>query len=175
MTSAPQRVTWKNEGQIRVFTYKEGLLSKIAHDLQIEATQFEINLNDTGVLASIQTNGLHVLGTMRNGQLDENELRLKDRRDIEHNMKDRILQGALHPVIAFNGELQRTQSTLEVSGTLSLIQRSVPISFVLRENADHWHANVELVPSRWGIKPFRALMGAIKLQDRVRIELQLPL
>jgi hypothetical protein len=33
---------------------------------------------------------------------------------------------------------------------------------------------VPLVPSRWGIAPYRALAGALKLQDRVIVRLSLP-
>ena len=33
---------------------------------------------------------------------------------------------------------------------------------------------VTLTPTRWGIKPFKALMGAIKLKDRVLIRFDLP-
>ena len=33
---------------------------------------------------------------------------------------------------------------------------------------------VELVPSRWGIAAFKALMGAIRVQDRIWVTFDLP-
>ncbi|MEK7291155.1 MAG: hypothetical protein AAB013_04490 [Planctomycetota bacterium] len=52
-----------NSGKLCVYTYKEGFLSAVAHDLLIEATNFTINLNvpaagsnSTSVQAEIQAN-----------------------------------------------------------------------------------------------------------------------
>lgn len=49
-----------------------------------------------------------------------------------------------------------------------------PLALLLGLSRDRLHGEVELTPSRWGIKPFKALMGAIKLQDRVRVRFDLP-
>jgi hypothetical protein len=34
-----------NSGKMSVYTFKEGLLSKLAHDLLIDVTNFKVNLN----------------------------------------------------------------------------------------------------------------------------------
>ncbi len=34
-----------NSGKMSVYTYKEGLLSKLAHDLLIDVKNFKVNLN----------------------------------------------------------------------------------------------------------------------------------
>ena len=41
------------------------------------------------------------------------------------------------------------------------------ITLTVREADGRWRGQIELVPTRWGIQPFKALLGAIKLEDRV--------
>lgn len=60
-----------------------------------------------------------------------------------------------------------------VDGELELKRRKVPLAFRVRNDARTYRAAFELEPSHWGIAPFKAVLGAIRLKDRVRIELEL--
>jgi hypothetical protein len=60
-----------------------------------------------------------------------------------------------------------------VAGELQLAGRGQPLAFDVRNDGGTYRAEFELKPSHWGIAQYRALLGAIKLKDAVRVELAL--
>ena len=75
-----------------------------------------------------------------------------------------------HVMIAL---LDQQGGTVRVRGTLELVGRSAPLELTLRARDGRLVGEVEFKPSRWGIKPYKALAGAIKLQDRVKVRVDL--
>ena len=66
---------------------------------------------------------------------------------------------------------------LTVRGELSLAGASRSVSFGLETTDDgHLTGTLPLIQSEWGIKPYRGLMGALKVRDAVEIvvDVQLP-
>jgi hypothetical protein len=64
-----------SSGKLFVYTFKEGFLSAVAHDLLMEVTDFKANLNVpaggvnlASVDAEIQTNSLKVICAMKDGE-----------------------------------------------------------------------------------------------------------
>ena len=51
--------------------------------------------------------------------------------------------------------------------------RTQEISVKISRADQRYQGSVELIPTRWGIPPFKAVGGTIKLQDRVRVEFDL--
>jgi hypothetical protein len=77
----------------------------------------------------------------------------------------------------------RVQGTYEthVGGTgvsleleLELNGRCASLTFDAQREGESYRARFELVPSRWGIKPYRAFLGALRLRDRIEVELDVP-
>ena len=159
-----------NEGVFHVFTYKDGLLSKVAHDLRLRLTRFEVVVDGDAVSGTFWPAALEVEGPMVRGQLDAGGLSDKDRRDIRGSINDKILLTARHPQATFEG----TRMGARVSGQLTLVGRSAPVDVHLTEDGDRLRGEVTLTPTRWGIKPFKALLGAIKLKDQVLVRFDLP-
>src|SRR5262249_31938193 len=96
-----------------------------------------------------------------------------DRAKIERTMADDVLELRRHPVATFEGSIDR--ATMRVVGKLSLHGRTVELpAFVVRDDGSQLAMEVAFAPSRWGIAPYRALAGALKLQDRVVVKLVLP-
>lgn len=162
--------TPSTDGTIQVFTFKEGLLSKVAHDLRLTLTRFEITRDGDAVRGRFWPETLEVDGAMRGGRLDPGGLKPKDKRDIHQNMTRKVLQTSRHPVV----ELDATRDGARLQGQLTLNGRTQPITCAVSEAGGRLTGRVTLVPSRWGVQPFKALMGAIKLQDRVEISFDLP-
>ncbi len=157
-------------GTVRVFTFKDGLLSKVAHDLQLTLTRFEVTRDGDALTGRFWPATLTVDGSVKGGRVDPGGLRDKDKRDILNNINTKVLHTDRHPVAQFEGQ----RDGARVRGTLTLNGRSQPVDFAVREADGRVTGTVSLVPSRWGIAPFKALMGAIKLQDRVEVRLDLP-
>jgi hypothetical protein len=49
-------------GTLYVFTFKEGLLSKVAHDLRLSVQRFSVQVDGENVVAAIATSALTVDG-----------------------------------------------------------------------------------------------------------------
>lgn len=158
-------------GTFRVYTFKDGLLSRVAHDLQLTLARFEVTVDGDQVTGTFWPDSLSVDGSMVDGRLQPDGLRDKDRREIQGNITDKILNAKRFP----NARLSATRTGDLLTGTLELAGRSAPVRIELRGAAGRVQGEVELVPTRWGIAPFKALLGAIKLQDRVRVVFDLPL
>ncbi|MCA9719408.1 MAG: YceI family protein [Myxococcales bacterium] len=163
-----------SEATIRVFTYKDGLLARLAHDLRLTLERFELELEDGDARGRFWPESLRVDGVMKRGGLDERGLSDGDKQKIIENMRREILLTARHPEITFTGTATRRGDAVAVRGQLELVGRAAPVELTLREAGGRLSGELELTPTRWGVKPYKALAGAIKLQDRVTVRVELP-
>lgn len=161
-------------GRIEVLTFKEGLLSKVAHDLSIRLERFELQTDGARVEGKFALASLSVEGVMHKGVLDAHGLSESDRHDIEGNIQNKVLHTKDHPEATFTGRVTRGEGRHTVRGDLTLAGKTRDIAVEVREADGRWQGEVELVPTRWGIQPFKALLGAIKLQDRVVVRFDFP-
>lgn len=160
--------------QVRVFTFAEGLLSRIAHDLRlhIEPEGVQIQRSGEQVSAAIDPDRFIVDGAMKKSQLDRDALTPRDRNKIVDTIRGEILKTREHPMIRFEGKvLAQGEHVLEVDGELELAGVRAPLGFVATREAGRVKARVTLRPTVWGVRPYKALAGAIRLQDRVVVEL----
>lgn len=156
---------------VHVFTFKEGVLSRVAHDLRLHVERFTIEVEGTRVHASLDPASFVVDGVMQNGRLDATGIGTRDKAKIGQNIREEILRTSRHPKIEFHGTLE--PETLRVAGELELVGVRRPVVVAATRDGDRLHATVILRPSDYGIAPYKALAGAIRVQDRVRIELDL--
>ncbi len=157
---------------ITVFTYKDGLLARLAHDLQLSLAHFEIDREGDQVRGVFWPKSLSVDGVVvAGGKLDRGALSESDRRKIAGNIADSVLHLERFPEARFVGAVVGERA---VEGTLTLAGREAPLRVELRAEGERLRGEVVVVPSRWGIAPYRALAGAIKLQDRVLVKIDLP-
>lgn len=153
-----------NDGTIQVFTFKEGLLSRVAHDLQFHLERWEVTVEDGQVTGRFRPADLRLDGAVKNGRVDPGALKPKDRAQIERNVIE-VLKAGQYSEIGFRGTLEG--DTLR--GELTMTGRAAPIECRVTPADGGYRGRVELKPTRWGIPPYKALMGAIKLQDRVEV------
>ncbi len=156
---------------IRIYTYKDRrkLLSPVAHDLCLEVERFVVDRDGDRVTVRCEAGSIRVEGKVVRGVVES--MRDRDRRDIEKNVQAKVLRTKQHPEVRFEGVFERGR----VSGELSLVGRGVPLDFEVATSGDRLRGRVEFAPSRWGIAPFKALLGAISLEDRVVVEFDVPL
>lgn len=157
------------DAAIYIYTFKEGLLSKLAHDLRLSVTRFDISARGTEIEASLDPASLRVDGVMKDGKIDRAVPSESDRQKIRENVLHDVLRTGEFSEIRFAGRTQSREPPFSVSGDLTLCGVTRPLSLLLISRADKMVGELELVPSQWGIKPFRALGGTLKVQDRVRI------
>jgi polyisoprenoid-binding protein YceI len=161
------------KGTIHVFTFKDGVLSAIAHDLRIRLVEFTISLDADAVRGEFDLSTLFVDGPVRDGVVHPEEYDAGKRADVEMAMHDDVLHTDKHPTARFTGRATPEGDGFSISGILELAGHQAPLSFAVQKANDAYRARFELVPSRWQIEPYRALLGAIRLKDLVRIEIAL--
>jgi hypothetical protein len=157
------------DAAIYIYTFKEGLLSKLAHDLRLTVTRFGITARGTEIDARFEPASLRVDGVMRGGKLERGEPSESDRSKIRDNVLRDVLRTSEFPEVRFSGRASSREPPFTVSGELTLCGVSKPISVLLIVRAGRLEGELELKPSEWGIKPFRALGGTLKVQDRIRV------
>ncbi len=161
-------------GTIRIYTFKEGMLSAVAHDLRLTLKRFRANVDGDRVDAVFFAETIVCDGVIKGGRLDERALSAKDKDKVRSHMQGDVLQTSRYAHVTFEGKGRRNDGSLVVEGQLKLVGKERPIALELTEAEGELRGSVELVPSQWGIKPFSALAGTIRVQDRVRVEVAFP-
>jgi hypothetical protein len=162
------------DAAIEVFTFRRGLLSRFGHDLRLALHGFTIELAATQVTASFDLRSLQVLGAVAEHGSAARALSASDKAQIERAMNQDVLRVRANPNARLEAELSRlSPARFRVSGSLTLhgISAVVQIDLDIAERA---RGAVQLAPTRWGIEPYSALGGGLKLADRVRVEVDLP-
>lgn len=160
-----------------VLTYKEGLLSAIAHDLQIRVTRFDLEVDAAthAVRASFDAGSLQVMGAMHDGVLREGALSEADKHKIEHSITDDVLHTRLHPEIRFTSSHVAPEGDgFHLRGELSLHGRSREIAFVAHREGDRLVAEVPIHQPDFGIKPYSAMLGALKIKPDLTVRCSVP-
>jgi polyisoprenoid-binding protein YceI len=157
-----------------VYTFKEGLLAKLAHDLRLSAHDVEITLKGEALEARVAATSLVVDGVAHGETIDTQALSDHDKRKIQDTMADEILQARAHPHVQWQGQVRRTTGErYEVDGTLTVRGVRQALRAPVAVQPDGLSVELELQPSRFGIPPYKALAGAIRLKDRVVVRLHL--
>jgi len=160
----------KGVGTLDVFTFKAGVLAVAAHDLHLRLDDFPVVLEGESVRAELPLERLRLLGPVEHGVTQTARYSARDVAAVEAAMRGEVLQVAEHPTARFTGRAAPSEGGWDVEGELELAGARAPIRLGLRREGDRYRGTVELRPSRWGIREYRALLGAIRLQDRVRVE-----
>jgi polyisoprenoid-binding protein YceI len=162
--------------QVLLFTFKEGVLSRIAHDLRLHVGRFTIVRSGDELVAEFVAGSIVVDGVMHGSRFDPGGLGDRDRRKIAETIRTEILHTRAHPSIVFRGTLAAGAGMgdrIRVDGTLELLGVRRPVSLVAVREGERVRGSVTLTPSEFGIRPYKALAGAIRLRDRVRVDLDL--
>lgn len=162
-------------GECLVFTYKDGLLSRVGHDLKLRCDAFTVDLGESAVDARFDVSAFTCLSAMKGGREKPGTLSDKDKRQIIQNMHKDVLDPRRHPEVHFHSDdVSREGNALKVKGELTLNGRTRPLTATARRVAGRWVAEVELDQTDYGIKPFSALMGTLKVKPRVKVRVTLP-
>jgi polyisoprenoid-binding protein YceI len=172
-----------DSGNVYVYTFKEGLLSKLAHDLLIDVTNFKVNLNipEAGLTSGslemeLQADSLKVDCAMKNGERQPDTLKEKDIADIEKDMAKKVLHPDKYPTVNFcSKEIQEKEGGYHINGELSLHGATKPVDFDIDTNGENLKGMITLLQKDYGIKPFRAMMGTLKVKNEISIGFDLSL
>jgi hypothetical protein len=154
----------------RVFTFKDGMLSPLGHDLELRVSRFTIDVSDdrSRVEASFAADSLRVVA----GSGGAVPLLDRDRKSIEETMRDEILQARRHPKIEFRSS---AISDAEIRGTLTLVGRSREIGCAREVQGAEQSVTAQIHQPDFGIKPYRAMLGALRIKPDVTVRVRFTL
>ena len=160
-----------------VFTYKEGLLSVVAHDLKIRATRFRIEVDEVtrSVDARFDAGSLRVVCAMSDETEAPGALSAANKREIEANIIRDVLEVRAYPDIQFvSTKVARRANGYRMTGTLTLHGMARAVSIPVEERQTAYVATARIHQPDFGIRPYTALLGALKVKPDVTVRVTLP-
>jgi hypothetical protein len=157
-----------DNAELTVKTYREGLAAKAGHDLIIEVQTWDalLEVGDDGA-ARLELNADPRSLHPREGLRGVKPLSDRDRREIRKNIDEKVL-GAQS--IEFRSTSVQGST---VDGELTMAGATRPARFELTAGpGGELSGKTELVQSDWGIKPYRGMMGALKVRDSLEVSFE---
>jgi polyisoprenoid-binding protein YceI len=157
---------------LQVKTYREGMAQKVGHDLVIDVTgwQATVTTGEDSTPVSVELSADPTSMRVRDGHGGAKPLSDKDRGEIVKNIEKKVL--GRHSIAFRSTGVERRDGRLQLSGELEMGGTARPVSLEVDMGADgRVGCTVPLQQSQWGIKPYTALMGALKVRDDVEVVL----
>jgi polyisoprenoid-binding protein YceI len=152
-------------------------LGQIAgHDLIIDVGRWEAtaDVREDGTLSAAQLDADPHSLQVREGLRGVKPLTDRDRASIRKTIDEKILGG--RPITFRSTAVEPGAGGLTVRGELELAGTRRTASFELNATADgRVHGTLPVTQSEWGIKPYRGMMGALKVRDTIEVVLDVPL
>ncbi len=160
-----------NNATLRVKTTREGMAQSMGHDLVIEVGSWDATIeaaedpSETTVQLNADGGSLQIKGASGGGNVSDG-----DKKKIKKSMDDKVLKGG---AIEFKStSVEGSGDTLNVSGDLKIGGSSGSVSFPLDTSGGKVSGSTSLTQSSFGIKPFVGMMGALKVGDKVEVEVE---
>jgi polyisoprenoid-binding protein YceI len=157
-------------GKLTVRTGKAGAAAKAGHNLLIEVTSWRGTLRldpepaQSTVTLTVDSSSLAV----REGSGGIQALGEDDRAGIEQTIDDEVLK---RTTIEFRSSaVEPGPDRLSVRGDLELAERTAPVAFDLSiGDGDRLTGSATIKQTDWGIKPYSALFGTLKVADAIEV------
>jgi hypothetical protein len=152
--------------EVLVLTFREGLLAAVGHDLVLHVTDLSIDIGDgDAIRARLGAGSLRATGAVSPS----------DARDIERHAARDVLDAARHPSIDFvSSRVSRDGERARIAGALTLHGVTHELAFDAVADASHWRAEVRLDQRQFAIKPYSAMLGALKVKPEVIVRVAVP-
>lgn len=156
-----------DNGTLIVRTGKAGAAAKAGHNLRMEVTSWSATL-DLGPQPS-----LHLTADSRSFRVIDGTggvmpLGDEEKAAIPQTIDEEVLKGA--PIEFQSTRVTQNGDHLEVEGQLDVFGAARPVTFGLDLADGHVHGAARVKQSDWGVKPYSALFGTLKVADVVDIE-----
>lgn len=167
----------ERSAQCHVLTFRDGALAALGHDLKLSVNRFVLTTSQdaTRLEGTFDARSVCVVAALRGKVEDRGALSEQDRRSIDAAIADDVLQVDRHPEIGFRSiEVSHLDSGVHVDGEVTLLGRRKRVAFVVQRAGDFLWAEVVLYQPDFGITPFSALLGTLKIKPHVTVRVLLP-
>jgi hypothetical protein len=154
---------------LSVHTRRGGAAAKAGHDLELHVARWEATLDLDAGSAELTADGSSL--RVEKGTGGMMELGDEDKENIHKTIDDEVLEKRN---ITFRSTRVEAAGDdhWRVDGDLTLAGGTQPISFDLSARDGAVQATATVTQTRWGMKPFSALFGTLKVLDEVEVRLQ---
>jgi YceI-like domain len=157
---------------LTIRTKKGGAAAKAGHNLEIEVTRWnaklELGEHPEATLTADSRSFKVVAGTGGVSPLGAEE-----KAAIPQTIDEEVLKGTAIEFRSSRVEVDRGGHTVDVQGELELFGTQRPVSFKLNVGFDGRLAgSAQLTQSDWGIEPYTALFGTLKVADDVEVAIR---
>jgi polyisoprenoid-binding protein YceI len=161
-----------DNGALSVRTKRTGAAAKAGHNLHMRVTTWdavltiaedpaqsslEVNVDGASLKVLEGTGGMQALGD-------------DDKENIQQTIDDEVLK---RQAVTFRSTAVEPSADggLSVQGELTLLGATRPLAFGVVTDDGKLNAAAVIKQSAWGMKPYSALFGALKVVDEVEIEI----
>jgi polyisoprenoid-binding protein YceI len=183
LTSGRYRIG-PGDGELLVKTRREGAAALIGHDLTLRAARWSASVTfdamtpaRSSLSASVDAGSLEVVDAT-GGAIG---ITASQRDEIERNTREKVLNSRTHRAITFTSTaVIGDERKMSVTGDLTIRGTTRPAVLEVRVNAraaaPRIKVSTSIVQSDFGITPYSALLGALRVRDivKVAIEVRLP-
>lgn len=155
-----------------VLTFKEGLLSPIAHDLRIRVQRFDVEVEDGEVRGDFDLSSLVVVCARKDEEDEPGTLSDADKEKIRDTIQSEVLHTSRYPETHFEADLNDLVDGVLV-GTLELHGEEREVRARVVEEPAGVRVSVEVYQPDFGIKPYSAMFGTLRVRADVVIEVLL--
>lgn len=160
-----------HNGRLIIKTGREGMGGKMGHDLTIEVGRWNATASvgedptESSLTASAEVGSFNVV----EGKGGVKPLTDGDRAEIKKTILDKILGNT--KIDFHSTSISGGGSSGTVSGELTIAGKTAPATFNIQDmGGGRIRVSGTVVQSNFGVKPFKAFMGALKVKDAVEIE-----
>ena len=159
-------------GALWVRTGRAGAVAQAGHDLLIQVTGWEATLevgedpSQTNIVLDVDATSLRV----RDGVGGMQALGDEDKASIEETIDDEILKRMNIEFRSTAVQVTADGSRISVQGDLTLVGNARPFELDLVVDADgNLSGSAVIKQTNWGMTPYSALFGALKVADEVEV------
>lgn len=166
-----------DNAQCHVYTFKEGVLSAMAHDLKIRVDRWSMDVSEdlSRISASFEPTSLNVECVMKDGVESPGTLSGLYKGQIEKNIQKDVLKTKKFREVSFaSSSVSAAGDGFEVEGTLKLCGKSGRVAARVAREGDRLVAEIPIHQPDFGIKPYSAMLGTLKIKPGIRVKISVP-
>lgn len=155
-----------DNASLQVETTRSGAAAKAGHDLVLDVNSWSATL-EVGDSSTLELSADATSLDVREGKGGMQALKDDDKEDIRKTIDKDVLKK--QDITFKSSSCEPSGDAIKVSGDLEIGGKTNPVSFELSESGGKLTGTTTVKQSDWGIKPYSALFGALKVDDEVKV------
>lgn len=173
-------LTFAADSRVRIHTFAEGLLSRLAHDLEIEAVVTGTARRDDGdggtAILHVPLGKMKVVGVLKSGRVDTSVLSESDRQDIVAKMLADVFHARAADEVRIDATLEGKSAALRLSvPSGKVVELRVTVEPIEQGGTLRVTGTTSLRLGALGSNAIKGPMGAFRVKDEIAVHWDLVL